>query len=540
MPQVANRSSSPSTEARALYDKLEERILARDQVGASETYYGLVKSGRPLAEIVGEGVRIHAPLTHVPYHERIDQGFVNFVNNDHCLLSARATLNLVKLLPKNQAGLAGLPMAQTVWYIPTGLDIWNQKINKAPGHYARSGKPIDGPPVTPIVHWPDQKAEHVSGTISEKLDQWLDLVHRGHVLEAYRLFLGIMEKPADRTAALAQLVFAGLIDLQDRAFLNRSYTTGHKSFRARATVEIGNFVGWDSAHAHHVLYAGALDIGVGPRWYSTYEMACNCITHYIEKQKISAIPYGGSTAKEAELLRNSAPLSKAEAEAFLEIVLHRQEPEFQEALSRLLHAGKGPRQIIDALQIGAAQVLLETQDTLNFSIPQHCYEYLNTLGWFYDNFQHPQRLKLLYVAASYLNRNAWHTRQTGDGHEAPHVRPAGADTMAPGQLLERIIATVTALDGPQALGWTRAYLASGGDRALLVEQLALVACRIGNDPHNQEIGQLLLEDYAKNRGFDRDRLLLACVQHTALHRKYGDFLEAGRRYGQAMGLAQLQ
>ena len=426
---------------------LEDRILARDQVGASEAYYGLVRSGRPLPEIVGEAVRIHAPLTHVPYHERIDQGFVNFVNNDHCLLSARATTHLASLLPQR---LAGLPMAQTVWYIPTGLDIWNQKINKAPGHYARSGKPLDGPPVKPVVHWPDQEPEHIEGSIDEKLDHWLELVHRGHVLEAYRVFLGIMEEPAHRKEALAQLVFAGLIDLQDRVYLNRSYTTGHKSFRARATVELGNFVGWDNAH--HVIYAGALDIGVGPRWYSTYEMACNCITHYIEKQKISAIPYGGSTTKEAEILRNTVPLSKDEAMAFLDIVLHRYEPEHQEALSRLLLAGKGPRQILDVLQIGAAQVLLETQDTLNFSIPQHCYEYLNTLGWFYDNFEHPQRLKLLYVATSYLNRNAWHARQTGDGHEAQPWRPPGADTMAPSQLVERIVTAIAALMGHRRWG----------------------------------------------------------------------------------------
>ena len=333
---------------------LEDRILARDQVGASDAYYGLVRSGRPLPEIVGEAVRIHAPLTHVPYHERIDQGFVNFVNNDHCLLSARATTHLASLLPKR---LAGLPMAQTVWYIPTGLDIWNQKINKAPGHYARSGKPLEGPPVKPVVHWPDQEPEHIEGSIDEKLDHWLDLVHRGHVLEAYRVFLGIMDEPAHRKEALAQLVFAGLIDLQDRVYLNRSYTTGHKSFRARATVELGNFVGWDNAH--HVIYAGALDIGVGPRWYSTYEMACNCITHYIEKQKISAIPYGGSTAREADILRNTVPLSREEAMAFLDIVLHGYEPEHQEALSHLLLAGKGPRQVLDVLQIGAAQVLLE-------------------------------------------------------------------------------------------------------------------------------------------------------------------------------------
>ncbi len=534
MAQAPAAAAARDIETRVLYDRLEDRILARDQVGASEAYYGLVKAGRPLPEIVNEGVRIHAPLTHVPYHERIDQGFVNFVNNDHCLLSARATTHLARVLPKS---LAGLPMAQTIWYIPTGLDIWNQKINKAPGHYARSGKPIDGPPVKPVVHWPDQEPEYIGGSIDQKLDQWLDLVHRGHVLEAYRVFLGIMEEPAHRKEALAQLVFAGLIDLQDRVYLNRSYTTGHKSFRARATVELGNFVGWDNAH--HVLYAGALDIGVGPRWYSTYEMACNCITHYIEKQKMSAIPYGGSTAKEAEILRQTQALTKDEAAAFITVVLHCQEPELQEALSDLLLAGKGPRQILDVLQVGAAQVLLETQDTLNFSIPQHCYEYLNTLGWFYDTFQHSQRLKLLYVATSYLNRNAWHARQTGDGREAVIKKPPGADTMSPGQLLERVIASTTALDGPQALGWTRAYLDSSTDRAPLVEQLALVACRIGNDPHNQELGQILLEDYGKNRSFDRDRLLLACVQHTAVHRKYGDFLESSRRYGKAMGLTQL-
>ena len=104
--------------------------MARDQVGASQVYYDLVRAGRPLNEIIAEGVRIHAPYTHVPYHERIDDGYPNFVNNDHCLLSARATINLAKMLPGQ---LAMLPMAQTIWYIPSGLDIWNQKINKAPG-----------------------------------------------------------------------------------------------------------------------------------------------------------------------------------------------------------------------------------------------------------------------------------------------------------------------------------------------------------------------------------------------------------------------
>jgi hypothetical protein len=387
------------------------------------------------------------------------------------------------------------------------------------------------------VHWPDQEPEHLDGPLRDRLDHWLTLVHRGRVLEAYRVFLGLMQNAAERKSVLAELVFAGLIDLQDRAFLNRSYTTGHKSYRARATVELGTAIGWDDAHP--VLYAGALDIAVGPRWYSTYEMACNSITHYLEQQKISAVPYAGTTARELALLENSAPLSASEAEDLLEVVLHQHEPAYLEHLSGLLLAGKGPRQILDVLQIGAAQVLMETQDSLNFSISQHCYEYCNTLGWFYDTFEHPQRLKLLYSAAAFLNRDAWHQRDIGEGRPAPSGLRSGAERLGPAQLLERVTAAIVALDGPQAVAWSRAYLASGADRNPLVQQLALTACRIGNDPHNQEIAQCLLEDYGKNRGFDRDRLLLACVQHTAMHRKYGDFLECGRRYGRAMGVASL-
>ena len=122
--------SRDRTSANALYAKLEDRCMMRDQRGASDVYYDLIRAGRPLNEIILEGVRIHAPYTHVPYHERIDDGYPNFVNNDHCLLSARATINLMRLMPDH---LKMLPMAQTIWYIPTGLDIWNQKLDLAPG-----------------------------------------------------------------------------------------------------------------------------------------------------------------------------------------------------------------------------------------------------------------------------------------------------------------------------------------------------------------------------------------------------------------------
>jgi hypothetical protein len=67
-----------------------------------------------------------------------------------------------------------------------------------------------------------------------------------------------------------------------------------------------------------------------------------------------------------------------------------------------------------------------------------------------------------------------------------------------------------------------------------------MATRIGNDPHNQEIAQCMLEDYGKSTSPDRDRLILAAAQHTAVHRKYGDRFEASRRFGEAFNLAGLQ
>src|SRR5260370_18382469 len=90
--------------ADALYAALQDRVLDRDQIGASAVYYDLLRAGRPVTEMLAQAVRIHAPFTHVPYHERIDDGFVNFVNNDHCLFTAPASLHLTMMLAGPQAG----------------------------------------------------------------------------------------------------------------------------------------------------------------------------------------------------------------------------------------------------------------------------------------------------------------------------------------------------------------------------------------------------------------------------------------------------
>jgi hypothetical protein len=517
MPTTAEVTSerAPTTD----YARLEERILARDQIGASQVLYELFRQERPVAEILRQTVRIHAPYTHVPYHQRLDDGVVRFVNNDHCLLSERVGLPLMSMV---RPELRLLPLAQSVWYIPTGLDPWNQLLGRAPGHYTRLYEiKVDQTPPRPEVHWPDQEPLRLGGALGERLNHWLTLVQRGEVLASYRVFLGLMEDAADRRPVLAHLAFAGLIDVQDRMLHNRSYTTGHKAYRARATIELGEAFGWNAAH--DVLYAGVPDMAVGPRWYSTYEMGANVVQNLLD-------------GRDEELLRQDAPLTPAEEALLVDAITQQREPSVIGALVALLRAGRRPRSIIDAIQVAAAQVILDTGHPNNFSMAQHGYEYCNTLGWFYDTFAHPHRLKLLFVAASFINRAAEHQANTPDNGRRAIAVPAGTEAWPARTLLERLEAALLGQRADDAVGLTAAYLKGGFDRPPLLQVLASAAAILGNDPHNQELGLCLLEDYCRTSATDRERLLLACARHTAGHRKYGDPLEAYRRFAEALDL----
>ena len=106
-------------------------------------------------------------------------------------------------------------------------------------------------------------------------------------------------------------------------FHNRSYTTGHKSYRARATIELGEALGWDTAH--HVLYAGVPDIAVGPRWYSTYEMGCNVVQNLLD-------------GRDAELLKQESPLTPAEEALLIDAITRQREVSAIEAVVALLRA----------------------------------------------------------------------------------------------------------------------------------------------------------------------------------------------------------
>src|SRR5262249_48692036 len=213
---------------------------------------------------------------------------------------------------------------------------------------------------------------------------------------------------------------------------NRSYTTGHKSYRARATIDLGDAIGWENAHS--VLYAGVPDIAVGPRWYSTYEMGCNVVQNLLD-------------GRDAELLKQEAELTPAEEARLVEVITRGREINVIEAIVALLRGGASPRRILDAIQIASAQVILETGDANNYSMSQHGYEYCNTVGWFYDRFEHPHRLKLLFVAASFIQHAAEHQRDTPNNPGRRTLAPPpGASGWSAAQLLTKLEAALLALN----------------------------------------------------------------------------------------------
>ena len=205
---------------------------------------------------------------------------------------------------------------------------------------------------------------------------------------------------------------------------------------------------------------------------------------------------------EARLLANAARSTPAEAQRLQQAILDEPEPAYIHEITALLLGGKDPRQILDTIQVAAARVVLSVGSPANFSMPHHGFEYTNTLKWFYDTFAHPHRLKLLYVAGSFINQASHWTRNTGNGEA--DTRPPRRGARSRRLAAERLDEAQTALKPSESVAWVRAYLDAGHERGPLVSTLALAAVKEGNDPHNQEIGVGLLEDWAGSTAHDRD------------------------------------
>ena len=148
------------------------------------------------------------------------------------------------------------------------------------------------------------------------------------------------------------------------------------------------------------------------------------------------------------------------------------------------------------------------------------------------------------MAANFINQAARHIRSADamvvmDGvPNGPRqaMPPKGSDRLSGPQILRRLEAALLATELDESIDWTQAYLDGDHDRDRLVQTLAVAAAKHGNDPHNQEIGLCILQDYRRTSSPMRDTLLLASAQNTAGAIKYGDQFVLLRQYGEAFGV----
>ncbi len=283
------------------------------------------------------------------------------INNDHTILGLRASAYLMPYLPEKYRLL---PLLQSVWYIPAGLDIWNQLRVKYPGRYATmKGMNVPPPSYGPVVWNDDHEPIREDGSLEERLHAHMIATVAGDSRRSYGLFLGLAEDEPARPLMRDQLEFLGLIDLQDTVVGRKARNTGHKAIRARAVTDLADVIGWDQAHG--VYYMGVPDMAIGPLYYSLYDEVCVRIA--------AEFPDAGKSLAQT----NQTPLSPAEVEEMVEQLMIADAAAVWDLLTAHLKGGKSIRSLGDTIQLGAAELILRTTVPRQFTNGQHPFDYCN-------------------------------------------------------------------------------------------------------------------------------------------------------------------
>src|SRR5438445_5696694 len=149
------------------------------------------RDGGSLGDALGVVTAAEAPYVQVPSHINVRDGQITLVNNDHTILGLRTSASLAPFLPEPYRLL---PFLQSVWYIPAGLDIWNQLLGKYPGRYATmKGLEVPPPSYGPVVWNEEQVPIKGEGTVEEQLDAYTIAPLSGDVRRSYGLFLGMAD-----------------------------------------------------------------------------------------------------------------------------------------------------------------------------------------------------------------------------------------------------------------------------------------------------------------------------------------------------------
>jgi len=317
----------------------------------------------------------------------------------------------------------------------------------------------------------------------------------GDVRRSYGLFLGLAQDESARTQLRDQMLFLGLIDLQDTVVGRKARNTGHKALRARAATDLADLIGWDRSRG--VFYICVPDMAVGPLYYSLYDAACVTVSAEFPDD-------AGKGLKQ----KNTTPLTPVEVEEMVQLLMEADGPTIWNLVTTHLRNGKSLRSLGDTIQIAAAELILRTTVPRQFTDGQHPFDYCNVANYWMRTSDNPYQARVLYLMANFVNDVA----RSNKLHTSLLERERAAFDRAgrsPQELLQELDEAILAFDIPRTTAVADAYLRSGADRSAYLAAVAVTACKFQDDPHNQKITHSSFEEHEHNSTHLRDRLLLA-------------------------------
>jgi hypothetical protein len=528
----------------------QERLIAADYPHTAAAFVELLKDGQAMPRLVQHAVDAAAPYLTVPSHVMVSPtGEFQGVNYDHCVLGLRASRRLLPYLsPQHQM----LSMAQAIWYMPQGLDVWDQLLCEFPGHYARDDKKcglrpggtdaegndrFDGPAWSAPTQWfqtdhePDRE-----GTVPERLRRLQARIMEGDKQGAYKLALGLHAEPeaVGRRALESQLLFCAIVDLQDTLQQRKLQNIGHKALRARALVSLARLVGWENARP--LLYCVIPDIASFPRLYPLFDLSTQVLGARFKNDLY--------TLK----ARNRLPMTPEETEALIGTILDGTPEGVTRHLTELLGAGKKIVAVSDAIVAAYCRhITAEVWSRRSFFQIGHAYDYTNVVNFWLRNYDHPHQAKAVYFQAHFVHDCIRITKSfprdpsSPDYLGDPAEHRGWADGLATGRLLQALLGAVEGLDCARAVALADSYLARTSQRRPLMRALALAASKFQNDPHIQRNAATLIEEWelttAKGH---RDAILRAWVKYVAGGVKRTTALDCVEQYERIMGVSPEQ
>jgi hypothetical protein len=357
------------------------------------------------------------------------------------------------------------------------------------------------------------------GNVAERLEAFRTAVMLCDQNRAYGLFLGLAPLPRVRRQLQSELLYTALTDVQERIRQGHLRTLQHTTIRARALIDLANYLGWEQAGS--VFQAVVPDIAMGPRFYSMHDL----VATLCEEELGEMLPKLRA--------RNTVPLTDKDINTLLRTICGTDPWAVCDLITQQLRAGTAVRSLADAIMLAAARVVtLAEQNGVNPGVWVHSVDYCNAVNTWLRHYTHPYQPQGLYFMAlvTHYAIPAYPKPAFTDGIDLVIDGTGLPADLTPDDLLEYLQDAIDTLDVPSALQSAQAYMQSGANVRLLMGALALASAKTQDNPHHHQIVNTALEEYEHNSLPQKDEFLLMAAAYLAGARSVRDCYQLYQEY----------